>query len=119
VQVLVELAQGLLALAFLAAGFTKLAGTEEQSRMFQGRFQFSLGFMRLVGALELLGALGLVAGLGLPVVAVLAALGLALLMIGALLTHARVHDLPQTRMPAVVLLVLCCLVLIGRLGLGG
>ena len=74
--------------------------------------------MRTIGALEVLGALGLLvpALTGVATVLVpLAALGLALLMIGAALTHRRRGELPMIGINA-VLLALALVVAWARFG---
>jgi hypothetical protein len=44
-----------------------------------------------LGALKAAGALGLLVGLGVPLVGVVAAVGLVLFFVGAILTHIRAH----------------------------
>ena len=90
---------GLLAFAFLAAGLTKLAQPKQKLAASPGMGwtgSISPGTIKLIGLLEVLAAIGLIlpAALGItPVLVPLAALGLALLMIGAAITHARRHEL--------------------------
>jgi uncharacterized membrane protein YphA (DoxX/SURF4 family) len=94
----------LLAVAFLGSGGLKLAGAKQSLQM---RDQLHVGarLWRLVGALEVVGALGLAAGFVVPVLGIAAAVGLALLMAGAIVTHARARDLRNAG-PAALLLVL-------------
>ncbi len=77
----------LLAIEFAGAGLMKLAAAEPMVVLFAdiGAGQW---LRYVVGALELAGAVGLV----LPRLAGLAALGLAALMTGALVTHVAVLD---------------------------
>ncbi len=55
----------------------------------------SVGFVKALGALELLAAAGLILSAALdiaPVLAPLAAVGVVLLMVGAMITHLRRHE---------------------------
>jgi hypothetical protein len=86
---------GLLAVAYLVGGVTKLIVPKEKLATFPGggwAEDFSAGAIKAIGALEVLGAVGLIlpAALGIaPVLAPLAAVGLALLMVGAAITRFR------------------------------
>jgi uncharacterized membrane protein YphA (DoxX/SURF4 family) len=111
---------GLLALAFLGAGAMKLAQPREKLvASGQGWAEdASDGFVKFVGAAEVLGGLGLIlpAALGiLPILTPIAAAGLAVMMIGAIVVHARRHELPGA-VPSVVLLLLAAFVAWGRFG---
>ena len=89
----VWIVSGLLALAFLAAGIMKstrpYAKTVE-SMPWAG--DFSALQVRAIGILEILGAIGLIlpalTGI-LPVLTPIAAAGLALIQVGAIITHVR------------------------------
>ena len=110
-------AQGLLAVAFLAAGATKLAQPKEKlAKKMAWVEDFSQPAVRLIGAVEVLGAIGVVlpalTGI-LPWLTPLAALGLVLTMIGAALTHLRRTEYGSIAMNA-VLLVLAAIVVYGR-----
>ncbi len=111
---------GVLAAAFLAAGLMKLTQPKEkivESGMGWAQ-AFSPGTVKLIGALEIAAAIGLVlpAVLGIaPVLVPLAALGLVLLMLGAIVTHARRGETPMVAVN-VVLLVLAAVVAWGRFG---
>jgi uncharacterized membrane protein YphA (DoxX/SURF4 family) len=120
VNVALWIVAGLLALAFLAAGTMKVARTKEQlAESGMGWVEdFSAGTVRLVGALEVLAAIGLILPALLdvaPVLVPLAALGLVLMMIGAVVVHVRRKEVP-TMAPSVVLLVLAAIVAWGRFG---
>jgi len=98
--------QGLLGLAFLGSGAGKLAGGSNLGERAR-EYRYSGGFLAFVAVAELVGALGLAAGFWLHSVAPLAAVGLAILMAGAVYTHIlRAHDPAPKALPAVVLLVL-------------
>jgi uncharacterized membrane protein YphA (DoxX/SURF4 family) len=111
--------QILLALAFLAAGLTKLSQPRQQLATTMGWVEdFSGPGVRAIGALEVLGALGLLvpAFTGVATVLVpIAAVGLALLMVGAAVTHRRRGELPMIGIN-VVLLVLAVVVAWARFG---
>jgi len=109
--------QILLALIFLMAGVMKLMRTREDlSDKMAWVDDFGDSHIKLIGALEILGAIGLVlpAATGiLPLLTPLAALGLALTMLGAAYTHIRRGEYPMTIMN-VVLLLMALFVAYGR-----
>jgi DoxX-like family len=61
---------------------------------------------RLIGALELAGVAGVLVGLAWPPIGIAAAIGLALLSIGALAFHLRASDRVVDMVPAVIGLAL-------------
>ena len=86
--------QGLLAVLFLMAGFMKVSLTKEQlkERGMAWTEDLTSGQIRLIGILEILGTVGVVlpALVGiLPILTPLAAVGLALIMVGAAIFHIR------------------------------
>lgn len=91
---------GLLAVAFLAGGAIKLILPKEKFTVTSvGGWaeNFSAGGIKAIGAIEILAAVGLVlpAALGIaPVLVPLAAVGVVLLMVGAMITHFRRHEIP-------------------------
>jgi uncharacterized membrane protein YphA (DoxX/SURF4 family) len=111
--------QILLALAFLAAGLTKISQPRQKLATNMGWVEdFSDPAVRSIGTLEILGALGLLvpALTGVATVLVpIAAVGLALLMIGAAATHRRRGELPMIGINT-VLLVLAVVVAWARFG---
>lgn len=114
--------QFLLAIAFCAAGLMKLLRpkAELRERMTWVADVTPRG-IKLIGTIELLGGLGLVlpalTGIA-PVLTLIAAIGLSLVMIGALVVHARLHDAPGQFAPAIVLLILLLLCIWGMLAVG-
>ena len=79
---------------------------------------FSAGAIKAIGALELLAAVGLIVPAALdiaPILVPLAAVGLVLLMVGAIITHVRRHEL-QPVVVNVALLALAVVVAWGRFG---
>jgi uncharacterized membrane protein YphA (DoxX/SURF4 family) len=110
---------GVLALAFLAAGLTKLTQPKEKLATNMAWVEdFSPGTVKVIGALEVLAAIGLVLPAVLDVVPVLvplAAIGLVVLMAGAALTHSRRKEVPLI-VVNLVLLALAAVVAWGRFG---
>ncbi|NYD58617.1 putative membrane protein YphA (DoxX/SURF4 family) [Nocardioides marinisabuli] len=109
-----------LALVFLAAGAKKLAQPKDQltTSGMEAVENLPAGAIKAIGALEVLAAVGLVVPAVLDVATVLvplAATGLALLMVGAAITHARRKE-NQAVVVNGVLLVLAAVVAWGRFG---
>jgi uncharacterized membrane protein YphA (DoxX/SURF4 family) len=120
VNVVLWIVAGLLAVAFLAAGLMKL--TQPKKKLADSGMgwteDFSDGAVKGIGALEVLGAAGLILPAALDIVPVLvpiAATGLALLMLGAAVTHARRKESTNI-VVNVVLLALAAFVAWGRFG---
>jgi uncharacterized membrane protein YphA (DoxX/SURF4 family) len=118
-NVVLWIVAGVLALAFLAAGLTKLTQPKEKLRANMAWVEdFSPGVIKSIGALEVLAAVGLILPAALDVVPVLvplAAVGLVVLMAGAAITHARRKEFPMIAIN-LVLLVLAAVVVWGRFG---
>jgi uncharacterized membrane protein YphA (DoxX/SURF4 family) len=115
-NIVLWIAAGLLALAFLAAGFGKLSMPKEKLYEQGMKYveDFSAGQIKGIGAVEVLGAIGVIAPAFVDSVSWLAptaAAGLAATMIGAIITHARRKE---SFVPALVLGVLAAFVAIGR-----
>ena len=109
--------QALLALAFLMSGGMKLMRSKEELAPMMGWVEdVSPNTIRLIGLLEVLGAIGLIlpalTGI-LPWLTPLAAVGLVLIMVGAIVTHLR-RDETIMIMPPVILLVLSAFVAYGQ-----
>ncbi len=109
-----------LAVAFLAAGTMKLTKSKPAlAEQGMGWVEdFSPTTIKLIAALEVLAAVGLVVpplvGIA-PVLAPLAALGLVLVMAGAIVTHARRKETPMI-VVNLILLSLAAVVVWGRFG---
>ena len=118
-NVVLWIVAGVLALAFLAAGLTKLTQPKEKLRATMAWVEdFSPGVVKGIGAVEVLAAIGLILPAALDVVPVLvplAAVGLVVLMAGAAITHARHKEFPMIAIN-LVLLVLAAVVVWGRFG---
>lgn len=118
-QVFLWIVAGLLALAFLAAGGMKLTQPREKLAASMGWVEdFSAPMVKLIGGLEVLAALGLIlpglTGIA-PVLTPLAAAGLVLVMIGAIVVHLRRGE-HQMIVANAVLLLLAAVVAWGRFG---
>lgn len=117
-DVVLWIVTGVLALAFLAAGAMKLAQPKEKLAASGMGWvdDFSAGAVKGIGLAEVLGAVGLVlpglTGIA-PVLVPLAALGLALTMVGAAVVHVRRGEQQMVAVNA-VLLVLALVVVVGR-----
>jgi hypothetical protein len=89
----------LLALAFAAAGGSKLARATRTIEM-ADHLGIAPDRYRLIGIAEVLGAGGVLAGLAVAPVGVAAGIGLAALTIGATISHHRAGDGPKAWAPA-------------------
>jgi hypothetical protein len=104
---LIIIATVLPTLAFLAAGTFKLSGAEEMVLNFQ-KYGLPVSFMYFIGLSEVAGAIGLwlrIAPVGGIQLRLLAALGLGIIMVGAIANHV-IHDPIGMAAPAAVLLVI-------------
>ncbi|MCW2912296.1 MAG: DoxX family protein [Actinomycetia bacterium] len=118
-NIVIWVLQVLLAAAFAAAGLMKL--TQPRTKLTQNMGwveDFSDSGVKGIGGVELLAAIGLILPAAtkiLPVLTPLAATGLVLLMIGAIVTHVRRNE-NQMIAPAAVLLILAAVVTWARFG---
>lgn len=101
--------QILLALGFTLSGFGKVSQpvAKLRARMNWAK-HVAPGVIRLIGSLEILGALGLIVPKAtgyLPWLTPVAAVGLVLTMMGAILTHVRLHEAKAVGVPVVLLLL--------------
>jgi hypothetical protein len=107
VNTLLWIIQCLLALVFTLADLMML--TTPKERIIQRvpwAEHIAPGPIKLIGILELLGANGLIAPMVtgiLPWITPLAAVGLALTMVGALVTHLRHYEYPNLLLPFILL----------------
>jgi uncharacterized membrane protein YphA (DoxX/SURF4 family) len=113
-------AAGLLAVVFLAAGTMKLTQPKDKlAAAGQGWVEdFSSTAVKGIGLLEVLAAIGLILPAALdiaPIFVPLAAMGLALMMVGAVITHARRREFPLITVNT-VMLALAAVVAWGRFG---
>ncbi|WP_278261928.1 DoxX family protein [Nocardia sp. AG03] len=120
-SVLLWILAGLLAAVFLPAGVMKLVTPYEKlvadPRMGWAK-DFSPGMVKTIGALEVAGAVGIILpglfGIA-PVLVPLAAVGLGLVAIGAIITHLRRGEVPNV-FPLVVFVIMAAMVAWGRFG---
>lgn len=115
--------QLVLGFLFIGAGMMKVVRSHESLRRdpkMAFANDFSGGFIRFIAAAEVAGGLGLILPWLLGVMAVLtplAAMGLAIIMVGAFATHFRRHEYPMA-VVALLLVFACGFVAYGRLLLG-
>jgi hypothetical protein len=91
----------LAAVALGAAGGAKVAAVPDMRRR-ADHLGFSVTAYRLIGSLELAGVAGLIVGLAIPALAMAAAVGLLLMMVGAVISHLRAGDRVKGALPAIV-----------------
>jgi DoxX-like family len=91
----------LLAALFGFAGLIKIAGLR-QSLAIRDHLGVKPVQWRLIGLLELAGVTGVLVGLARPPIGVAAAIGLALLVLGAIVFHVRASDSVADTAPAVI-----------------
>jgi putative oxidoreductase len=96
----------LLAALFLFAGLPKLLMPGKMLK----EWIYAPWFLTVVGVCETLGAIGLL----IPRLAALAAAGLSVIMIGAVYTLVRVHQLNQLPVPIVVFFLLMLVIYLRR-----
>jgi hypothetical protein len=117
VNVFLWIVAGLLAAGFGLAGLVKATSPKEKlAKNMTWVNSFSDGAVKGIGAAEFLGAAGLILprALGIaPVLTPIAALCLAVTMVGAVITHIRLNEAKQSA-PAIVLFILCVIVAVGR-----
>lgn len=111
--------QGLLGVAFLGAGITKLMNPKVKLINMFGDWVESVPGegMKLIGFLEVAGAIGLIlpmALLILPILTPIAAIGLCLTMVGAIILHVSRKEYGKLA-PNIVLFILAAGVVYGRL----
>lgn len=112
---------GLLAAAFLAGGAVKVLAPKEKLAAFRGGGwveDVSAGAVKAIGAVEVLAGVGLILPAALdiaPVLVPLAALGLVLVMVGAMVVHLR-RDEARALAPNLAYLALATFVAWGRFG---
>jgi hypothetical protein len=91
----------LLAALFGFAGLIKVVGLR-QSLAIRDHLGVKPVQWRMIGLLELAGVVGVLAGLAWAPIGVAAAVGLALLVLGAIVFHVRASDSVADTIPAVI-----------------
>ncbi len=104
----------LLAVVFLGAGASKAAGAKAMVEAAESH-GFAKGQYQVIGLLEIAGAAGLVIGLWWAPLGIAAAVGLTLMMIGAVITHVRFKDQLAMTAPSAVLAILTAVALALRI----
>jgi hypothetical protein len=117
----VWIVSGLLALAYLFVGINKLVSPKSKLEDQMPWVQKTSGSqVKVIASLEILGALGLIlpviTGI-LPILTPIAALGLVVLQLVALVVHLRLGE--KMIVPNVVLLLLALFVALARFGVFG
>ena len=106
-----------LALIVGAAGYVKAFVSIEELRKMPWATKFPAHIVRAIGVAELLGAVGLVlpeaTGIA-PILTPLAAVCIAVLMLGATFTHIRIKDVKSASITTNVLFGIALFVAIGR-----
>ena len=112
-------AQGFAALVFVLTGALKLVMPREKLAVkMHWAATWPPGRIKLLGLAEVAGAMGLVIPAALhiaPVLTPIAAVCLAVLMLGAVQTHRRLHE---SVVPALVLVLVCVAIAVGRVSFG-
>jgi hypothetical protein len=103
-----------LTLIFLASAGMKLLSLPYSIRN-RDRFGLSPMLWRTIGGLEVAGIAGLLLGIAVPLLGVVAGVGLALLMVGATATRVRAHDPVAQVLGDVVVLALVVVYIVIRL----
>lgn len=110
----VVIALGLLNVWLLRAGKpTPWRGGEAKNMREEfAAYGLPVWFMGLIGFLKVSLALLLLAGIWVPVLTQPAAIGIAVLMLGAIAMHFKVNDPPKRAVPAMSILALCVFVIL-------
>jgi uncharacterized membrane protein YphA (DoxX/SURF4 family) len=89
-------------------------GGDGKAKTLREEFEFyglPVWFMFVVGTLKVSAAIGLIVGIWIPTVTPVAAGGLIILMIGAVVMHIKVKDKVTTYLPALLMLTLSAVIL--------
>jgi uncharacterized membrane protein YphA (DoxX/SURF4 family) len=118
-NVVIWVCQALLALVFAGAGLLKLTQPKEKLDKSLGYTEdLTTAWVRFIGAVEVLGAIGVIvpAATGIaPILTPLAATGLGIIMLLAIVVHARRKE-PRAYPINLALLALAAVVAWGRFG---
>ena len=109
-----------LAVAFFASGAMKVIQSREKllDRGYGWAEDFTRSQIRLIGAAECLGAVGLIAPPIFrlwPTVSLAAAIGLTVLMAGAVIVHLRRHELNHVAAPAILAILTAALAVLSSI----
>jgi uncharacterized membrane protein YphA (DoxX/SURF4 family) len=117
-NVVLWIAQGVLAAIFLVSGSLKISMSKDRliASGQTGVTPFPLPVIRLTAAAELLAVLGLILPMAtgiFPVLTPIAALGLVAVMIGATVSHLSLREPSQASITSLILMI-CLFVVVGR-----
>ena len=102
--------QGLLTLGFLMSGLTKIFSSADQIReMFTDPLGYAPAYIYAIGVVETIAALALIAGYWSRRAAAGASLVLAVIMVGAIVSHLIANAAADAVLPAVYLVLLTLL----------
>jgi uncharacterized membrane protein YphA (DoxX/SURF4 family) len=111
---LIWIAQSLLAVLFIFHGIAMFKPPAAVQDSVVKKMGFSLPFLKIIGTLEVLGGIGLILPSWTRVMSFLSpmsALGLVVIMIGAVVSHARQNEVQQAVGTGVITLLLAFVVL--------
>jgi uncharacterized membrane protein YphA (DoxX/SURF4 family) len=108
---------GFMAFGFMMFGSGKLADQKMRLDETRDHLGVSEGLWKAIGALEIAGAVGVLIGLleALPIIGVLAGIGLVAMTTGAVFYHHKAGDPYKDRIPATVMGALVIFYIIARI----
>jgi uncharacterized membrane protein YphA (DoxX/SURF4 family) len=106
---------GFMAFGFMTFGFGKLADQKMRLDETRDHLGVSEGLWKAIGALEIAGAAGVLIGLLLPIIGVLAGIGLVAMTTGAVFYPHKAGDSYKDRIPATVMGALVIFYIIARI----
>lgn len=120
-NIILWILQGVIAVAFLMAGGMKMTQSKEFLREKVGDWidPVDLKVLKLIGLLEVLGAVGVIVPMAfgfMPMLVPLAAIGLALTMVGASFVHLKRKEYKEVAINLILLLMIG-VIAIGRMDL--
>lgn len=120
-NIILWILQGVIAVAFLMAGGMKMTQSKEFLREKVGDWidPVDLKVLKLIGLLEVLGAVGVIVPMAfgfIPMLVPLAAIGLALTMVGASFVHLKRKEYKEVAINLILLLMIG-VIAIGRMDL--
>lgn len=118
-NIILWISQGLLACIFLLAGIMKVTKNKETLREKLGDWtdSYTESKLKLIGLLEILGAIGIILPMlinWIPLLTPIAAIGLSMTMVGALMVHFKRKETDKT-IVNFALLFLSLFIVVGRL----
>ena len=109
-DIVIWIIQGIVALLFMMDGIMKVSKSKEELSQKMGWVEkFPKGQLKIIGLLEIIGSIGIVLPMILSILeelTVVAAVGLSLVMMGAIATHARRKEYKELKVNFFILLLL-------------